>query len=114
MSRKNIILTIVIVVLLGGAGYVVYTGFFKGNTPSTTPTPATLTATGNSTVTTSPITPTPGAGATTATNSPPAAPALVRSGKILPLGTRLDFTLIKKYNPDSKLFSYPKVDPSEI
>lgn len=38
----------------------------------------------------------------------------VTPSKILPLGTRLDFGLIKKYNPDGKLFNYPKVDTNEV
>jgi hypothetical protein len=47
-----------------------------------------------------------GSSAPTTAVSPP--------GKILPLGSKFDLTTVKKYNADSKLFSYPKVAPAEV
>jgi hypothetical protein len=33
---------------------------------------------------------------------------------ILPFGSNLDFTQIKKYNPETRLYPYPEVTTSEI
>ncbi len=90
MSRKNILL-IIIVVVLAIAGFIVYRSF-----SAEAPAPVT------------PIVVTPGPGG--ATTAVPAA----SSGKILPLGTRFDLTLVKKYNADGKIFNYPKVEPGEV
>ena len=36
------------------------------------------------------------------------------STSILPHGNQLEFDQVKKYNPDGKLFNYPKVSPDNI
>ena len=45
-----------------------------------------------------------------------AADSVDSSGRslILPYGRNLDFSLINKFNPEGKLFDYPKVNPAEI
>jgi hypothetical protein len=34
--------------------------------------------------------------------------------RILPYGSGLDFSLVKKYNPERRTYPYPIVNPSEI
>jgi hypothetical protein len=94
MSRKNIILTLVSLVLVCAAGYILYHGFFSH--PSSAPA---LSVVSNS----------PAAQVNPANSS-----QAINFGKILPLGTRFDFSLIKKYNAGGNLFSYPTVDPVEV
>jgi hypothetical protein len=36
------------------------------------------------------------------------------SSAILPKGDNLDFSQVKKYNKDGRIFQYPVVSPSEI
>jgi hypothetical protein len=127
MSRKNIMLIIVAVVLFGGAGFVLYRGFAGPSAPASTPAStgfpanAPAAASPGSPAAVSPGSITTGAGASPSSPISPAgnaasatAPALISSPRILPLGSSFDLTMVKKYNADGKLFSYPKVDPTEI
>ncbi len=107
MSRKNVILTAIILVMVAGSAFVLYKGLYsKPEAPAVDGT----TANG--------LPNTPVATDETAAAIPGApATAPVRSidqSKILPLGTKLEFTLIKKYNVDTRTNNYPKVDPLEV
>lgn len=75
MSLKNIITTVVILLVIGIVGYFVITGLSGSSTSNV---------------------------------------VVGTTGKILPLGSKFDTSLIKKYNADSKLFNYPKVAPGEV
>jgi len=106
MSRKNTILVILIVVMLGAAGYILYRGFFAG---SSTPAPAIPGPSDPLSLqqTEEGLAPSPD-GENVNVLTP------ITSVKILPLGNRFDLTLVKKYNPDLKSFAYPVVSPDEV
>jgi len=116
MPRKNIILIIVIAVMIGGSVFVLYRGF---GTKSSSPAPTTTTNDASESL--GPIT---SPGATTATGASGISPQTGNTGgqsvnpkdqnKILPLGTKFDFGLVKKFNADIRLNNYPKVDPTEV
>jgi hypothetical protein len=114
--KKKYISIALVIVLLGASGLILYQGF--GAKPKPQPK-----------ATTSPATPAGGIPQAPANaDSPPVGGVISGQGaaasrtgaaansgaQILPYGNRLDFTALKKYNPDGKLFSYPVVSPEEI
>lgn len=42
------------------------------------------------------------------------APVEPAHSTILPYGTKFDFSALEQHNPNSKLFPYPEVNPSEV
>jgi len=104
MSRKTAIQVGVIVLMVGGSAFVLYSGFVSSE-PPTTVSPA---AEGNSfNVARLPLdneSPTPLVGSSEVVTN-------IDSTKILPLGSKFDLSLVKKYNADIRLNNYPKVDP---
>ena len=117
MSRKNIILVVVIVIAVGGAIFVLYKGFF-GSSEAPVVEPVSGVGTALPTATSPGAVPdnlNPATDGTTAASVPtPNVVPAATAGKILPLGTKFDLSLIKKYNADGKLFNYPKVNVDEI
>jgi|GEM_PF-2956060 len=119
MSRRNIILTAIAVVLFLGAGFILYRQFFAGRSSTPRPlatAPAAVSGTDDTAAAGRVVTPgsTPAAAASSSAAANAPAPALINSPQILPLGSNFDLTLVKKYNTDGKLFAYPKVDQSEV
>ena len=108
MSRKNIILTVIIVVFLGAAAYIFYSTYFAS--PSPVPAGAQLTNP-NDPLARVDLLPDQ---ASDLQGSPAAPTSSLNSDKILPLGTRFDLTLVKKYNSDGRLVTYPVVSSTEI
>jgi hypothetical protein len=95
LPKKKIILTVIIVVMLGAAGTILYRGLRK---PA--PVPAAVPA---------------GQADAGITNAPvPGMAGAAAGSAILPHGRGLNFTTLKKYNPDQKVFNYPVVSPAEV
>jgi hypothetical protein len=84
MNKKLIIQIVVIAVAFGASGFVLYNGFFKNSG-----TPAVLSLTGG-------------------------APSTGQDEAILPLGTSLDFSVLKKQNLQFGNMQYPKLDPTTV
>lgn len=85
MHRKRIIGIVVMTICFGGTAYMLYLSFF--NKPTAVHTVG---------VTSEPIV------------------EAVKTREILPHGTKLDFSGVKKFNGAARLFPYPKPVSSEI
>ncbi len=90
MKANKVIAVIVIVIGLSGSAYMLYLTFSTVGTPNNRPVF---------------VDPNPSAVLVTGSGQP---------GAILPFGTNLDTSGIKKYNGTQKLFPYPSVSTSEI
>ncbi len=55
-----------------------------------------------------------GSPATTKKSQPKSHSAVNNASPILPHGSSLDFSGVKKFNPDSKLFNYSTVTPDKV
>lgn len=111
MSRRNIILSAIIGVMVLGTVFVLYRGFYAKPAGPASAVPAAGTANLAAEAVPSGIVASPVVGV----GGEHVAPVLTLDpNKILPLGTKFDFTLIKKYNVDSRLYNYPEVDPAEV
>jgi hypothetical protein len=119
MSRKNLILIAVIVVMLGGSAIILYRGFFSQPSAPSSP------VAGSNTVADSFAAKPPGTEnvvsninssqpAATGSGEAVTAASPLDSAKILPYGSRFDLTLIKKYNTDTRTNNYPVVQPEEV
>jgi hypothetical protein len=84
METKKIILIIVMVGFFAGTAYMIYTNFIAKGAPPKTIIDQSAVVVAN-----------PGV-------------------QVLPYGTKLDFSLLKQYNPDGRVFRYPEVDSTQI
>jgi hypothetical protein len=109
MSRKNLILIAVIVVMLGGSAIILYRGFFSQPSAPSSP------VAGSNTVADSFAAKPPGT-ENVVSNINSSQPAATGSGEAVtaPYGSRFDLTLIKKYNTDTRTNNYPVVQPEEV